>query len=625
MATYTDARRAYSNALKEEYFEKHPELKSEYDEAYESMDSDEWIGYEANFLQKLIYEHTDEIYRKQTDIHASYEEAKSQADSLRTKVKDLSNTISGWNDTGVPSEATENKIRKEYKQHKQQFDDSMAVQGETGMLEQIYESSYAYEMACISGDDAVLDEKYEAMANAYISYSEAYLDEHMLYLKDGHINSQDDMSFISENSELFEKAEMFRKALGKTTAEQTYNENKSISNAEKAEVEETEGEDTPEKQDLQTETVSMSYNSDEVHKSEAAETSEEAELTDEEKKALIEEFDKNADEKRASINSYDSQKSFEQEAATIEAYRSELGLDEQVNDTESKPKNPYDYEKPARTSDMSDADYTALCEQREQEHIDSVNNEIADAVIRGEYGCGMDRIEQLTAAGYDYSQVQSKVNEKMEAYKQTSAPAQASTETTSELKTETEKLEAQLAEYKAKTASLETEVAELKAKVTDVSDEPKEATEESKKKVIKRTTLEAENAADIIERTAKSEKASKKTQETVEAEKQSELSVEKSTSVKSESVSKVSQSALDFGRSMATVSQEDLDFGRSMATVSEDVMNTTTEIATASVDDNGFGKDILTKPVTGDRYNAGINAAESVEDSKSKNKEQEFE
>ncbi len=41
------------------------------------------------------------------------------------------------------------------------------------------------------------------------------------------------------------------------------------------------------------------------------------------------------------------------------------------------------------------------------------NEEIAKEVIRGNWGVGQERKEKLTAAGYDYSAVQSIVNEMM--------------------------------------------------------------------------------------------------------------------------------------------------------------------------------------------------------------------
>lgn len=78
--------------------------------------------------------------------------------------------------------------------------------------------------------------------------------------------------------------------------------------------------------------------------------------------------------------------------------------------------NPYEYTKPIREANMSNADYDALCKQAEQDHIAKINNEMADKVIRGEYGCGQERFDKLSAEGYNYTQVQDIVNQKMAAY-----------------------------------------------------------------------------------------------------------------------------------------------------------------------------------------------------------------
>lgn len=42
-----------------------------------------------------------------------------------------------------------------------------------------------------------------------------------------------------------------------------------------------------------------------------------------------------------------------------------------------------------------------------------VNDDIVNAVIRGDYGNGQERVERLTAAGYDYNEVQAAVNAKL--------------------------------------------------------------------------------------------------------------------------------------------------------------------------------------------------------------------
>ena len=38
-------------------------------------------------------------------------------------------------------------------------------------------------------------------------------------------------------------------------------------------------------------------------------------------------------------------------------------------------------------------------------------DEVAEEVVRGEWGNGQDRVNRLTEAGYDYSAVQARVNE----------------------------------------------------------------------------------------------------------------------------------------------------------------------------------------------------------------------
>ena len=142
------------------------------------------------------------------------------------------------------------------------------------------------------------------------------------------------------------------------------------------------------------------------------------------------------------INSYADQQAYEARKAVIEQYKEDLGYGEETVEpvefdtsnevtgatsdvtevpTEHKAltkPDPYAFEKPARPAEMSDADYDAMCKAAEQEHVAKVNNEAADAILRGEYGNGSERIAALEAAGYDYSQVQSVVNDKMSAYRQ---------------------------------------------------------------------------------------------------------------------------------------------------------------------------------------------------------------
>lgn len=153
---------------------------------------------------------------------------------------------------------------------------------------------------------------------------------------------------------------------------------------------------------------------------------------------LIESFESES----VRINSYADQQAYEARKAVIEQYKEDLGYGEETVEpvefdtsnevtgatsdvtevpTEHKAltkPDPYAFEKPARPAEMSDADYDAMCKAAEQEHVAKVNNEAADAILRGEYGNGSERIAALEAAGYDYSQVQSVVNDKMSAYRQ---------------------------------------------------------------------------------------------------------------------------------------------------------------------------------------------------------------
>lgn len=88
--------------------------------------------------------------------------------------------------------------------------------------------------------------------------------------------------------------------------------------------------------------------------------------------------------------------------------------------TPSKP-DPYAFEKPAREAGMTDEQYKEMCDKAEAENKRKVNEAAADAVIRGEYGCGTDRIKALQSGGYNYKDVQSIVNEKMDAYNKAAA------------------------------------------------------------------------------------------------------------------------------------------------------------------------------------------------------------
>lgn len=130
------------------------------------------------------------------------------------------------------------------------------------------------------------------------------------------------------------------------------------------------------------------------------------------------------------ISSTADAKAYEAKKSLISQYKNELDgaavnrsapTDNTVSYNQAKEHsvakgNPYDCAKPVRTAGMSDAAYTDLCKQTEQEYIAKINNEMADKVIRGEYGNGQERFDKLSAEGYNYSQVQEIVNQKMAAY-----------------------------------------------------------------------------------------------------------------------------------------------------------------------------------------------------------------
>ena len=92
-------------------------------------------------------------------------------------------------------------------------------------------------------------------------------------------------------------------------------------------------------------------------------------------------------------------------------------------DADKKP-DPYAFTPEPKPDGMSDADYQAKCEADKQAHINDVNSKMADAVIRGDYSVGQERIEMLEAEGYDYTQVQAIVNEKMAVYQAQTAVTQ---------------------------------------------------------------------------------------------------------------------------------------------------------------------------------------------------------
>lgn len=156
-------------------------------------------------------------------------------------------------------------------------------------------------------------------------------------------------------------------------------------------------------------------------------------LTNADKKWAIADFESTT----PSISSTADANAYAAKKQLISRYKSELAEPQTKSastntvNMESKPhnsasKNPYEFTKPAREAGMTDAAYDNLCKQAEAEQISKINNEMADKVIRGDYGCGQERFEKLSAEGYNYSQVQEIVNQKMAVYNtQTQAKVEA--------------------------------------------------------------------------------------------------------------------------------------------------------------------------------------------------------
>lgn len=89
--------------------------------------------------------------------------------------------------------------------------------------------------------------------------------------------------------------------------------------------------------------------------------------------------------------------------------------------------NPYAFEKPDRPADMSADDYEKYCVDKEAEHVASINAGVADDIwIKGKWGNGQERIDGLTAAGYDVSAIQGILNDKVAGIKQNAIPVPTS-------------------------------------------------------------------------------------------------------------------------------------------------------------------------------------------------------
>lgn len=149
-----------------------------------------------------------------------------------------------------------------------------------------------------------------------------------------------------------------------------------------------------------------------------AETSaaQEIQLTDEEMRKAIEDFDSSGS---PSINSQSDYERYQAKKAEIDAYREQLGMTTETADAkesnvaasapnneehiDNKKPNPYAFERP---ENMTDDEYALA----EAEHIDNVNRQAAADINAGKYGNGEDRKKALAEAGLDYDAVQSIIN-----------------------------------------------------------------------------------------------------------------------------------------------------------------------------------------------------------------------
>lgn len=164
-------------------------------------------------------------------------------------------------------------------------------------------------------------------------------------------------------------------------------------------------------------------------------------VIDQYKKDIIADFESTSPR----INSQVDAEAYAAKKATVNSWKKELGLDKESEDDKSvssettildaetpkadlpdadKKPDPYAFTPEPKPDGMSDADYQAKCEADKQAHINDVNSKMADAVIRGDYSVGQERIEMLEAEGYDYTQVQAIVNEKMAVYQAQTAVTQ---------------------------------------------------------------------------------------------------------------------------------------------------------------------------------------------------------
>lgn len=124
--------------------------------------------------------------------------------------------------------------------------------------------------------------------------------------------------------------------------------------------------------------------------------------------------------------------------STVETPEVKAGAEETTEQMSDKP-NPYAFEKPPQPEGMPYSSYETMCKDMEAAHIKEVNAKVADEIWNeGKWGNGQERIDKLTAAGYDVAGVQAAVNEKIAKINETSAAKTAEAQTITAEKTETQ-------------------------------------------------------------------------------------------------------------------------------------------------------------------------------------------
>lgn len=167
------------------------------------------------------------------------------------------------------------------------------------------------------------------------------------------------------------------------------------------------------------------------------------------------------------------------ETKTVEVNEVKAASDEKSEPVSEKP-NPYAFEKPAPYPDMPGSAYEEMCRQAEAAHIKEVNAKVADEIWNeGKWGNGQERIDKLTAAGYDVAGVQAAVNEKIAKINETTATKTVSVETP-----EMKSVETNAADIKTnQTVSDESEKSDASASKDDSGKSTKSWTDEKGNKI----------------------------------------------------------------------------------------------------------------------------------------------